>query len=116
MALERRARTLGAEHLQKRAQLIQADVLGRKGKLTASGQLIREINAWAETHGDPHLLARSHRLLSMFFDSIGDAPSSWEHAVRAVELVDDSMSDRLRAGAIAQRCSSPRISMMCSCV
>jgi len=97
VALERRARTLGAEHLQKRAQLIQADVLGRKGKLTASGQLIREINAWAETHGDPHLLARSHRLLSMFFDSIGDVPSSWEHAVRAVELVDDSMSDRLRA-------------------
>lgn len=97
VAMERRARALGAENLQKRAQLIQADVLERKGKLTASGQLIQEINAWAEAHGDAHLLARSHRLLSMFFDSIGDVPSAWEHAVRAVELVDDSMSDRLRA-------------------
>src|SRR5438132_8353417 len=97
VAFERRARTVGAENSRKRARQIHAGVLGRKGKLTASGQLIRELNAWAETHGDPHLLARSHRLLSMFFDSIGDIPSSWEHAVRAVELVDDSMSDRLRA-------------------
>jgi diguanylate cyclase (GGDEF)-like protein len=97
LALERRARALGAEDLQWRAQLIQADVLGRKGKHTASGQLIREINDWAEEHGHKHVLARSHRLLAMFFDSMGDMPSAWTHAVRAVELVDDSMSERLRA-------------------
>jgi hypothetical protein len=37
MALERRARALGDEVAVKRAQLIQADVLCRKGKHTASG-------------------------------------------------------------------------------
>jgi two-component system cell cycle response regulator len=97
LSLERRARDLGDESLRRRAQLIQADVLGRKGKHTASGQLIREINDWAEVNGDTHVLARSHRLLATFFDSMGDMPSAWTHAVRAVELVDDTMSDRLRA-------------------
>ena len=97
MALERRARALGADDLQRRAQLVQADVLGRKGKHTAAGQLIREINDWAVEHEHRHLLARSHRLLAMFFDSMGDMPSAWTNAVRAVELVDDTMSDRLRA-------------------
>jgi two-component system, cell cycle response regulator len=97
VALERRARTLGDEVGQKRAQLIQADVLCRKGKHTASGQLIREINEWATERGDRHLMARSHRLLSVFFDFIGDVPSAWEHAVPAVELLDDTMSERMRA-------------------
>jgi two-component system cell cycle response regulator len=97
VAIERRARALGDEHLIKRAQLIQADVLGRKGKHTASGQLIREVLEWAREHDDTHVLARSHRLLSMFFDAIGDTPSAWEHALQAAELLDDSMSERLRA-------------------
>jgi two-component system, cell cycle response regulator len=94
---EAKARDMGAENLVRRAQLVQADVLGRKGKHTASGQLLREINSWALEHDDKHLLARSHRLLAGFFDSIGDAPSAWEHARRSVELLDPSMSDRLRA-------------------
>ena len=96
-ALERRARSLGDEAAQRRAQLIQADVLCRKGKHTASGQLIREINEWATAHGHRHLMARSHRLLSVFFDFIGDVPSAWEHAVPAVELLDDTMPERMRA-------------------
>jgi len=95
--LERRARALGDEGALRRAQLIQADVLCRKGKHTASGQLIREINEWATEHGHRHLMARSHRLLSVFFDFIGDVPSAWEHAVPAVELLDDTMSERMRA-------------------
>jgi two-component system, cell cycle response regulator len=97
VAAERRAKSLGDDHLIKRAQLVQADVLGRKGKHTASGQLIREVLEWAREHDDTHVLARSHRLLSMFFDAIRDVPSAWEHALRAVELLDDSMSERLRA-------------------
>ena len=97
VAAERRAKALGEEHLIKRAQLVQADVLGRKGKHTASGQLIREVLEWAREHDDIHVAARGHRLLSMFFDAIGDAPSAWEHALRAVELLDGSMSERLRA-------------------
>jgi two-component system cell cycle response regulator len=97
MVLERRARTLGDDGALRRAQLIQADVLCRKGKHTASGQLIREINEWATENGHRHLMARSHRLLSVFFDFIGDVPSAWEHAVPAVDLLDDSMSERMRA-------------------
>jgi diguanylate cyclase (GGDEF)-like protein len=97
VVLERRARGLGADAEQRRAQLIQADVLCRKGKHTASGQLIRQIDEWATEHGHRHLMARSSRLLSVFFDFIGDVPSAWEHAVRAVELLDDTMSERMRA-------------------
>ncbi len=97
VALERRARALGDEAALRRAQLIQADVLCRKGKHTASGQLIREISEWATEHEDRHLMARSSRLLSVFFDFIGDVPSAWEHAVHAVELLDDTMSERMRA-------------------
>jgi len=97
VAAEKQAREMGAEALERRAQLIQADVLGRIGKHTASGQLIREINDWAAEHNDSRLLARSHRLLAMFFDSIGDAPSAWQHALRSVELLDDSAADQLRA-------------------
>ena len=97
MALERRARALGDEGAVRRALLIQADVLCRKGKHTASGQLIREINDWATERGHRHLMARSHRLLSVFFDFIGDVPSAWEHAVPAVDLLDDSMPERMRA-------------------
>jgi two-component system cell cycle response regulator len=98
--LERRARDLGDEVGVKRAQLIQADVLCRKGKHTASGQVIREINEWATAHGHRHLMARSHRLLSVFFDFIGDVPSAWEHAVPAVDLLDDTMPERMRADHI----------------
>jgi diguanylate cyclase (GGDEF)-like protein len=95
--LERRAREAGAEDLEKRAQLVQGDVLGRIGKHTASGQLIREINQWAVEHDNQYLQARSHRMLAMFFDSIGDAPSAWQHALRSVELMGDTMSDAMRA-------------------
>jgi len=95
--LEGRARELGAEVLQKRAQLIQADVLCRIGKHTAGGQLIREINTWAAQHQERYLLARSHRMLAMFFDVLGDVPSSWQHALRSVELMDETMSHRVRA-------------------
>ncbi len=98
--LERRARDLGDEISEKRAQLIQADVLCRKGKHTASGQVIREINEWATEQGHRHLMARSHRLLSVFFDFIGDVPSAWEHAVPAVDLLDDTMPERMRADHI----------------
>ena len=97
MVLERRARALGDDGALRRAQLIQADVLCREGKHTASGQVIREINEWATERGHRHLMARSHRLLSVFFDFIGDVPSAWEHAVPAVELLDDTMSERMRA-------------------
>ena len=97
VALEKRARDLGAESLERRAQLIQADVLGRIGKQTASGQLVREILQWAEEHGDTYVLARSHRLLAMFFDSIGDAPSAWQHALRSVELLDESAAKGILA-------------------
>jgi two-component system, cell cycle response regulator len=97
MVLERRARALGDDGALRRAQLIQADVLCREGKHTASGQVIREINEWATERGHRHLMARSHRLLSVFFDFIGDVPSAWEHAMPAVELLDDTMSERMRA-------------------
>ncbi|MBV8302072.1 MAG: GGDEF domain-containing protein [Candidatus Dormibacteraeota bacterium] len=95
--IERDARRIGAVDLEMRAQLVQADVLGRMGKTTAGGQVLRQVNTWAVAHDDAHLLARSHRLLAMFFDRIGDFAAGLEHSLRAVELLSAAALPRLRA-------------------
>jgi two-component system, cell cycle response regulator len=94
--IERSAGRLGEAVLQLRAQLIQADVLIRKGETAAGGRWVREINEWAAEHSDQPLLARSHRLMSLFYSYAGDHAQSLEHAVRGLELLDDDASACLR--------------------
>jgi diguanylate cyclase (GGDEF)-like protein len=95
--LEREAVALGATDAQMRALLVQADVLGRRGRLAAAGRIARDVNRWAAEQGHSHVLARSHRLLSSFFHRLGDSAASLEHSLRAVELLGPEMSLRMRA-------------------
>jgi two-component system, cell cycle response regulator len=87
--IDEAATQLGIVEVQLRAQLVHADVQIRKGQTAAGGRSVREINRWAIENGNRHLLARSHRLLSLFFSYVGDHAESLEHAVRALELLDD---------------------------
>jgi two-component system cell cycle response regulator len=95
-ALEQEAAELGSEHMQLRAQLVQADVQGRRGQAVASARTLRSINRWAVDHKDMYLLARSHRLLGVFFSDVGDEAAFLEHSLRGVELLEHDCRDALR--------------------
>lgn len=94
---ERRALQLGRSDLRQRARLVRADAEGRRGEVASAGRTSQEVNRWAAEHGDTHLLARSHRLVSAFFDRIGDFSSALEHALRAVEHCGGRTHERTRA-------------------
>ncbi|WP_030434426.1 GGDEF domain-containing protein [Actinoplanes subtropicus] len=85
--------------LVRRAELIGADVAGRRGDVATQGQVAKRINQWAAEHGDAFLLARSHRLLAIFFRRIGDAAEALGHAVAGVRHAD-VMSPPLRCSQI----------------
>jgi two-component system, cell cycle response regulator len=95
-AIERAATGLGMVTLQLRAQLIQADVMIRTGQTAAGGRVAREIHEWAADNDNQRLLARSHRVMSLFFSYVGDHAQSLENAVRCLELLDDDASGALR--------------------
>jgi two-component system, cell cycle response regulator len=97
VSIEKAAARLGLTDLRLRAQLIQADVLCRRGQTATAGRMIRKVNRWALEHGHRHLLARSHRLLSQFFGYMGDLALSLEHAVHALDLTDETTPPRLQA-------------------
>ena len=59
--------------------------------------MAREVNDWAKAEDDRYVLARSERLLATFYDRIGDLGAALEHAVRAVELLEDDAHPRVRA-------------------
>lgn len=94
--LEAEARAAGDAVAEQRARLVVADMLHRVGQVPESATLASEVHAWAEAHGERLLLARSHLVLSSVFGAIGDAPSSLDHAVRAVDLVGDDVAPRER--------------------
>ena len=81
--------------LVRRAELITADVAGRRGDIATQGRVAKQINQWAAVHGDAFLLARSHRLLAIFFRRIGDAAGALGHAVAGVRHAE-VMSPPLR--------------------
>lgn len=90
------ARALGLTVLAMRAQLVQADVLERRGRPAESGHLTHAVNRWATENDHRYLCARSHYLLEVFFRDMGDDALSLEHAVRAVDLLDDSAPAAIR--------------------
>ena len=87
---------LGRADLVMRARLVQADASDRLGDVAAGGRIARVVNVWATEHGHRHLLARSHRQLSWFFTMIGDDSAHLEHALRAVEYLDEHSPARMR--------------------
>jgi diguanylate cyclase (GGDEF)-like protein len=82
--LEAAADDAGRTDLALRAQLIEADIVGRRGDVIRSGQICRQVNAWAAGHGHQHLLVLSHLRLSPYFGQLGDYPTALEHALGAL--------------------------------
>ncbi|GAB2684391.1 GGDEF domain-containing protein [Thalassiella azotivora] len=83
--------------LVRRAVLVQADVLARRGRTAECVRVFRDVNEWATKHDHAYLRARSHRLLSALFRRIGDSVLALEHAVPALELLEPDVRPALRA-------------------
>jgi two-component system, cell cycle response regulator len=81
------ARTVARTDLRLRAELIRADIVGRRGDIIACGQSCRRVNTWATEHGHLRLMVLSHLRLSPYFSQLGDFPTALEHAVRAMTSV-----------------------------
>lgn len=91
--IEREAHALGETELEMRARLQSAKGVSE----TATGAvLVWEVNEWAAKHGNRGLLAESHRLLAWFSYLLGDPAAVLDHAVRAVELLDETTTPRIR--------------------
>jgi two-component system cell cycle response regulator len=99
---EQAAVVAGAQDLQMRARLVQADMLQRTGRVTAGARLAGEVNTWARQHGPQTLLARSHLVLSSVYESVGDSASCLDHALRAVELLADTTPMRTRGNFLVR--------------
>ncbi|WP_203823375.1 sensor domain-containing diguanylate cyclase [Actinoplanes palleronii] len=79
-----------------RARLIQADAAERSGELKAAAEAMWLINEWAHARGNRYLIARSHLLLGRTYRNLGDVAALLEHAVAAVEALDDTVPPRRR--------------------
>ena len=83
--------------LYERLRLAKGAAQARLGETADGARLMREVKAWAEDHDETELLAMSHRRLSMLFRRVGDPALMLEHAVTAVELLEDDCDPELRA-------------------
>src|SRR3954470_21866240 len=76
-----------------RARLTKANMWMRSGdNLAAAVREMWEINHWAVENDRPAVLARSHLLLAATFHTLGDPGGCLEHALLAVETLDDTAS------------------------
>ena len=73
--------------------LIKGAAQARVGQTEDGARLIRQVIAWASANGQTALLARAHRRMSALFRRVGDPALMLEHAVTAVDLLDDSTPD-----------------------
>jgi diguanylate cyclase (GGDEF)-like protein len=100
LRVERDALEAGAIDLQMRGRLVEADMRLRAGQATDAAVIAKEVNRWAGQHGPPSLLARSHLVLSSIFESVGDAASGLDNAVRALELLEGDAPARTRGNFV----------------
>lgn len=73
----------------RRWLLLKGAAQARLGDTEDGARVMREVKDWAEEHDDKSLLALSHRHLSALFRRVGDPALMLEHAVTAVNLLDD---------------------------
>ncbi|GAA3339143.1 hypothetical protein GCM10020358_21820 [Amorphoplanes nipponensis] len=95
--IEERAERLGAEDLVMRARLLRATALVREGRSEQGGQRVHQVLAWAQEHDHPFLLARAHRMLSIFYRQIGDLSEGLSHAVQGFANLSDDEPQTIRA-------------------
>ncbi|WP_307872745.1 tetratricopeptide repeat-containing diguanylate cyclase [Paractinoplanes ovalisporus] len=90
---ERQARLLGDELLVARARLSQINMRMRAGDVAEAAQRMWHVHQWAVDHDAHQLTARIHLVWAAIHRHLGDAAQSLEHAVRSVELLDDTATD-----------------------
>ena len=95
-AIERAARDRGEVVLQQRARLIRADMTQRNGDRGGAAQVFLDVHRRALALGSAALLARSHFHLALTYNYLGDHAASLEHAISAVEQLDDDAAPGLR--------------------
>ncbi|RZU49378.1 diguanylate cyclase (GGDEF)-like protein [Krasilnikovia cinnamomea] len=88
--LERHATALGDERLLVRARLCAAGMLLRTGETATAARQIHALHQWAVTHGDRRLQSRTHMACGNVQRLAGDAAKMLEHALSAVELLDET--------------------------
>lgn len=90
------ARDLGLPELERRAQLVRADLLRRRGNVAEAGRIAQDVNRWATDNGSGRTVARSHFVLSAVFQELGDVSVALEHAVRAVDVLGEDADPAMR--------------------
>ncbi|MGY1673135.1 diguanylate cyclase [Geodermatophilus sp. SYSU D00710] len=90
------ARDLDRPDLEHRARLVCADLQRRRGAVAEAGRTASEVHRWATEAHDRRLLARSSFVLTAVFQEVGDLAGALEHAVSAVDLLDDDALPALR--------------------
>ncbi|MEU4162515.1 diguanylate cyclase [Actinoplanes sp. NPDC026670] len=97
--VELQARHHGYDDLVQRAQLILADVAGRRGDIAEQGRVAKAVTLWAEQHDDDVLLARGHRLQAIFYRRLGDSAQALAHAVTGLQHAEH-LPERLRCSQL----------------
>ncbi len=77
--------------------LVKGAAQARLGDTEDGGRIMREVRVWAAARGEQSLLALTHRRLSMLFRRVGDPALMLEHAVTALDLLDEEASATVRA-------------------
>ena len=94
MAAEAEGPDLVELHL--RALLVGADMARCRGEHAEAGRSAQAISRRAVEDGRPFLRARSAYVLAAIFQELGDSATALEHAVDAVDLLDDGAPAELR--------------------
>ncbi|MFC7530308.1 diguanylate cyclase [Actinoplanes sp. GCM10030250] len=95
LEIERAALALGDGLLVTRAQLCQANMRLRSGDVSGAAAQIWRVHQWAVSHDERQLLARTHLVWSNIHQHLSDAEQALEHAVLAVELLDDDSTTHM---------------------
>jgi diguanylate cyclase (GGDEF)-like protein len=88
--LEQAAREVGDDLLVHRARFCRVAVLVRSGELADAVPELWPIQHWAEEHHEQRLLSRVHLIWSQIHQLLGDAAQHLDHALRSVELLDET--------------------------
>lgn len=79
-----------------RALLVSADMARCRGEHAEAGRSAQAISRWAVENEQSSLRARSAYVLAAIFQELGDSATALEHAVEAVDLLDDGAPPELR--------------------
>jgi diguanylate cyclase (GGDEF)-like protein len=90
------ARRIGRPDLEQRARLVRADLLRRRGAVADAGRAASAAHHWAAAARDRHVQARSSFVLTAVLQEVGDLAGALEHAVSAVDLLDEDALPALR--------------------